>query len=493
MARAPGWPHNVAMTRSTKTHPPRTRRTDPPAKPRPQVIDPSLPASHLRRLGEDQRRAAPRTSLGTLVRGERPALDILQEQNLTRDQSLVPLRWARMLMNPFTFYRGSAAIMAADLAASPSSGIEIISCGDAHLSNFGLFASPSRDIIFDLNDFDEGAVAPWEWDLKRLVTSAVVGGQHAGYDDVVVERIARDTVRRYFSMLRGLLGLDALARLYLRGHPENVLEHLSPELRRATKRAMRSASRRTSDRVFARMTTTAPDGTVRLVENPPILRHMVGISDQQLGEAYQAYASAAAPEIQLVLRNFRYVDSAQRVVGVGSVGTRCFLWVMTGPVGEPLVLQIKQAEVSVLERYGQVAQPADFRTIAERQGQGARVVSAQRMLQAASDPFLGTFQANGRDFYVRQFQDMKGGLDVDGMSERAFSEYVQVCARSLARAHAQSPNAFVIDGYAGSARVLADSITEFALRYAEVVHADYQALRDAADRGEIEVAPDPLR
>lgn len=453
----------------------------------------TLPASRLRALGEEIRSHTPRRKLATLVRGERSALDILSEQNANRLQDLVPLRWARMLLNPFTFYRGSAAVMAADLAASPTSGIELVSCGDAHLSNFGLFAAPNREIIFDLNDFDEAGVAPWEWDVKRLATSAVVGGRHAGYAASVIERIARETTREYFVVLRAILGLDALGRLYLRGHPERAVQRLSPELQRAMKRAMRSAARRTSDRVFSRMTTTTQDGTVRLREDPPLLTHLEGLPDQLLTEAYGSYGRGAAPEIQLALRGFRYVDSARRVVGVGSVGTRCFLWVMTGPVGEPLVLQIKEADVSVLERYGRVRQPVEFEQIVAHQGEGGRVVAGQRILQAASDPFLGTMRADGRHFYVRQFQDMKGSVDVDGMSERAFSEYTRLCARSLARAHAQSQNAFVVDGYAGGARILAESIAEFAHAYADVVQEDYEALRDAAARGAIEVAPDALR
>ncbi|OJX97996.1 uncharacterized protein (DUF2252 family) [Salana multivorans] len=466
------------MTRSTKT----SRRP----------VDPDLPAERLRSIGVETRSTAPRRALGTLVRGPRAALEILAEQNTGRLADLVPLRWARMLQDPFSFYRGSAAVMAADLAASPSSGIEVVSCGDAHLSNFGLFAAPDRQLLFDLNDFDEGAAAPWDWDLKRLVTSAVVGGQHAGYAPDVVERIARDTTRQYLVTLRYVLGMDALQRLYLRGHPERALKQFSPELRAVMERAMRSAQRRTSERVFKRMMTTTDEG-LRLVENPPILTHLSGITSRELGDAYQAYARAVAPEIQLALRSFRYVDSARRVVGVGSVGTRCYLWVMTGPVGEPLVLQIKEATPSVLEQYGEVVQPTAFRRVAQVLGDGGRVVAAQRILQAASDPFLGTFRADGRDYYVRQFQDMKGSVDVEGMGEHAFSEYVQVCARSLARAHAQSRNAFVIDGYAGGGARLVEAVTQFAHAYADVVQEDFRALRAAADRGELDVAPDPLR
>lgn len=443
--------------------------------------------------GRSARSEAPRSALATLTRCRRSAVEIVLEQNEGRARDLVPLRMARMLMDPFAFYRGSAAVMAADLAASPSSGIEVVSCGDAHLANFGLYAAPDRELVFDLNDFDESAAAPWEWDLKRLATSVVIGGRHAGYPAKRVARAARQTVVEYLEALREFLELDALARLYLRGHPERAVETMSDDLAVTMRRAMRSASRRTSDRVFAKLTVRGDDGELRLREDPPLLVHQSGLPWEESNAALQAYLHDAAPEIRLLMRQFVLVDIVRRVVGVGSVGTYCYLAIFTGPAGEPLVLQVKEAGVSVLERYGEVAQPPELAEATTRLGQGSRVVATQRILQAASDPFLGQLRSRGRDFYVRQFQDMKGSVDLDGMSERAFAEYARVCARTLARAHAQSRNAFRIVGYVGGGDAVTEAISAFAHVYADAAGSDFEALRDAAARGEFEVAPDPLR
>lgn len=458
------------------------------------------PSAQLRERGREVRKQSPRRNLGELTRSSRSALDILGEQNATRIPGLVPLRYARMLTDPFAFYRGGAAIMAADLAASASSGIEVAACGDAHISNFGLYASPARDLVFDVNDFDEAAYAPWEWDVKRLVTSAVVGARHAGHHADRVEEIARDGAWAYLRALTSLLESDALARFYRQNHPGDIAHTLRRKDARELEKAIKSASKRTSARVFKKITERGPDGMLRLREDPPILQHLQrdrgGAETEPKGEVedwFHAYLRTTSPAIALLLSQFRLVDGARRVVGVGSVGTTCYLAILLGPSNEPLILQLKQAEPSVLTTYGGLTPPPILRTVVSHRGQGARVVALQRILQATSDPFIGSVQAGGVDLYVRQFQDMKGSLNIRAMGPRTLGRYVQACAAQLARAHAQSPRAFEILGYAGGGGPVVGAITRWSLAYADVTAHDFQEVTAAGNAGAIEVAPDPLR
>lgn len=454
---------------------------------------PAIPAAEMRERGRALRKDAPRRSLGELTRSTRSALEILQAQCSSRIEDLVPLRYARMLTDPFAFYRGSAAVMAADLAASPASGIEGLSCGDAHIGNFGLYASPARDLVFDVNDFDEAGYAPWEWDLKRLVTSAVVGARHAGHSSHRTEEIARDAVWAYLRALTDLLESDALTRFYRQNHPEDIAHTLRAKDARVLEKAIDSATKRTSARVFKKITEKGPDGTLRLREDPPILEHLHDRPKEQAEELVRNYLRTTSPAIALLLSQFRLVDVVRRVVGVGSVGTRCYLAILLGPSNEPLILQLKQAEPSVLVADGGRALPPLLSTVVAERGEGARVVAVQRILQATSDPFLGSMQADGADLYVRQFQDMKGSLDIRSMPPKTLGRYVEACAGQLARAHAQTRRAYEIAGYAGGGGPIVGAITRWALAYADVNAHDFQEVTAAANAGAIEVAPDPLR
>ena len=460
---------------------------------RDRLIELEIPSEDVAR-GRALRKTVPRRALAQLTPSNRSATEILVAQNAGRLSELVPLRFARMLTDPFSFYRGSAAVMAADLGASPSSAIEIMCCGDAHVSNFGMYAAPHRSIVFDLNDFDEAAVAPAEWDVKRLITSAIIGGRHAGYPDKAIRRCVEQALVGYQTSLEAMLEeMDVLERYYLRVEPERytgkVSEGLLSEIQKTTSRART----RTSARVFKQIMEIGPDGTPRLREAPPVLQHVDEETEAPLVESIQEYLAAVPADVALLLSHFRVTDIALRVVGVGSVGTRCYLVILVGPNGTPLILQIKEAGRSVLDEYGGWPQPDTLYAAVEAKGQGARVIDGQQILQAMSDIFLGTTRKDGRDYYVRQFHDMKGTIDTEGMSSSTFGEYVVACAVLLARAHSQSANASILRGYVGTNDTVHQAVAEWSYAYADKSLADFHQLRAAAAAGDIAVADDPAR
>jgi len=460
---------------------------------RDRLIELEVPSEDEAR-GKALRKTAPRRALAQLTPAKRTATEILVAQNAHRLSQLVPLRFARMLADPFSFYRGSAAVMAADLAASPTSGIEIMCCGDAHVSNFGMYAAPHRSIVFDLNDFDEAAVAPAEWDVKRLITSAIVGGRHAGYSAKAIRRCVEEALAGYQSSLQAMLEeMNVLDRYYLRVEPEHYTGKISKGLQAVIQKTTARARTRTSARVFKQITEIGPDGTPRLREAPPVLQHVDEHVEAPLIEAVHEYLAAVPADVALLLSHFRITDVALRVVGVGSVGTRCYLVILVGPNDTPLILQIKEAVRSVLEEYGDYRQPNALAAAVEAKGQGVRVTDGQQILQAMSDVFLGTTRKDGRDYYVRQFHDMKGTVDTEGMSATTFREYVTACAVLLARAHSQSANASILRGYAGTSDALHKAVAEWSYTYADKSLDDFHQLRAAAAAGEIEVADDPAR
>ncbi|MEB4211258.1 DUF2252 domain-containing protein [Mycobacterium sp. 94-17] len=458
---------------------------------RDRLIALEVPSEDVAR-GRALRKTVPRRSLARLSPSARSATEILVAQNADRLGDLVPLRFARMLADPFSFYRGSAAVMAADLAASPTSGIEIMCCGDAHVSNFGLYAAPHRSIVFDLNDFDEAAVAPAEWDVKRLVTSAIIGGRYAGYRAKAIRRCVEQALQGYQRSLEAMLEeMDVLDRYYLRVEPERYTGQVSKGLQAVIQKTISRARTRTSARVFKQITEIGPDGTPRLREAPPILQHVDEEVEAPLLESIEAYLATVPADVALLLSHFRVTDIALRVVGVGSVGTRCYLAILVGPNETPLILQIKEATRSVLEEYGGWPQPNTLTAAVDAKGHGVRVVDGQQILQAMSDVFLGATRKDGRDYYVRQFHDMKGTIDIEGMSAATFTEYVVACAVLLARAHSQSANASILRGYVGTNDSVHDAVAEWSYAYADKSLDDFHQLRAAAAAGDIEVANDP--
>lgn len=460
---------------------------------RERLIDLEVPSEDVAR-GRALRKTVPRRALAQLTPSPRTATEILVAQNASRLTELVPLRFARMLADPFSFYRGSAAVMAADLAASPSSGIEVMCCGDAHVSNFGIYAAPHRSIVFDLNDFDEAAVAPAEWDVKRLVTSAIIASRHAGHPIKAIRRTVEQALVGYQTSLETMLEeMDVLDRYYLRVEPERYTGEVSEDLLGVIQKTTSRARTRTSARVFKQITEIGPDGTPRLRESSPVLQHVDEEVEGPLVESIEEYLAAVPADVALLLSHFRVTDIALRVVGVGSVGTRCYLVILVGPNDTPMIMQIKEATRSVLEEYGGWRQPDALTAVVEAKGHGVRVIDGQRILQAMSDVFLGTTRKDSRDYYVRQFHDMKGTFDTEGMSASTFAEYVTACARLLARAHAQSANASILRGYVGTNHTVHDAVADWSYEYADKSLDDFHQLRAAAAVGDIDVADDPAQ
>ena len=434
-----------------------------------------------RELGKSLRRVVARSELAEQRPAVRDAVAHLREQNETRVPELVPLRMQRMLASPFAFYRGTAGLMALDLGRDPHSRILVASCGDAHISNFGFYASPERKLVFDLNDFDEAAVAPWEWDVKRLLTSVIVGGREAGYDRRDVRRIAYSAFAQYVGILRRLVQLSPSGRYFMHLNVDSARRQLSRDGRQVLDAALAAAERRTAQRAIRRTTERDADGKLHFVENPPTmvrfrLDEAVTAGDVVPAESIHAlfgqYRDTVSIDIDTVLAQYEPTDLARRVVGVGSVGTRCYLQLLQGADEDALLLQVKEAGESVLAQYGRIPQPTRITDGVAAHGGGFRVVGMQRVLQAVSDPFLGHLEANGRAFYGRQFHDMKGAVELEGLPVDAFSDYVLSCAGLLGRAHAQSPTAGQVLGYIGTSDAAADAVVTWSSAYAE------QSLRD---------------
>jgi uncharacterized protein (DUF2252 family) len=354
------------------------------------------------------------------------------------------------------------------------------------VSNFGLFASPERNILFDVNDFDEVAFGPWEWDVKRLVASAVVGARQLGFDAAQVTDSALRAASGYRDALKALFAMTALERFYYRVDTDWLVAQVGADDQQMIRKAIKKARHRTSDRVLANITTTGEQGDPRIVDEAPLIRHSDVTPLDRMTKLYETYRSTVHVDIAILLEQFRVVDSVLRIVGVGSVGTRCSIVLLMGLSHEPLFLQVKEASASVLDTYG------GLRPGAARDGtgdgieqEGWRVVAGQRILQAASDPFLGWVRFNGRDFYCRQFRDMKGSVELEALTATQFAEYARLCGAVLARAHAQSRDAGMVAGYVGTGPRFDEAITEWAQHYADQVERDYEALGRAVRDGRL--------
>lgn len=451
------------------------------------VADPTdwlQPRSERRDDGRSRRDRAPRSSHAEHVaHPDRPdPVELLAAQHATRLPDLVPVRVARMAESPFAFLRGSAVVMAADLARTPTSGLTVQACGDAHLANFGGFASPERREVFDLNDFDETLVGPWEWDVKRLAASAVVTARDLGMGGDLGRAAARSGVQSYRDAMRSAAALPVLDVWYRQVEIErDLIPRLSGRSRRTATQALEKMRRRNSQQVLPRLTELTDAGP-RIVENPPLVTHE-GMSDEETGAAVgfvERYLATLPEERRVLLGRFRLLDVARKVVGVGSVGTRCFVVLLMAPDGEPLFLQIKEAPPSVLEQYCGAFDGSG----------GMRVVIGQREIQTASDVFLGWAELPDHDFYVRQLRDMKVSVDLSRVRPEGLSTYSRICGAVLARAHARTGDPVAIAGYLGSGEVFVDAVTEWAEAYADQTVADHTRLLDAIAAGELPVAAD---
>jgi uncharacterized protein (DUF2252 family) len=424
-----------------------------------------------REFGRSLREQVPVEAHGDCALGDREPLAVLHRQEQLRLPDLMPLRHARMAASPFSFFRGGAAIMATDLARTVSTGVHAQTCGDAHLLNFGLYGSAERRIVFDINDFDETLPGPWEWDLKRLAVSVVLAARSLGGDANSQRKLVEGLVNEYAMCLSELSELSTLDVWYARVDAGDAGRKIKNRaLRRTAVRVVDQARHRTQLQSFDKLTIVR-DGHRMIVDDPPMVEHVPEISMTTVFGFLEGYAESLTDDRRRLLTEFELVDAARKVVGVGSVGTRCFVLVGQGRAGlDPLVLQVKEAEDSVL---------SPFVGASAYHHRGRRVVEGQRLMQATTDPFLGWSSGDGFDFYVRQFHDMKGGVEIEGSTPDEFDHYAKLCAATLARAHARSLDPAVIAGYCGKGRKLGRAIARFADLYADLAEHDHTNFVDS--------------
>ncbi len=421
-------------------------------------------------------------------------ITLLEEQAKARVPELVPVRWGRMMVSPFTYYRGAALPMASDLATTPVSGLTVQACGDAHLSNFGVFGSAERRLVFDVNDFDETLPGPWEWDVKRLAASMEVAARSNGFSGKQRRKIVAATVASYRQAMRNFAGMTHLDVWYAHADIDELRAQFDAQLdarqRKLVAKSAAKARTRDSMQELAKLTTTV-DGQLQIVSDLPLLVPIEElIPDLQRRSALESeiqsimskYRRTLATDRRYLIDQYKFVHLARKVVGVGSVGTRCWIVLMLGrDEADPLFLQVKEAEESVLSRFLGASEFANM---------GERVVAGQRLMQASSDIFLGWQRVTGldgkqRDFYVRQLRDWKFSLDTDAMVPTGMRMYGALCGWTLARAHARSGDRIAIAAYLGGSDVFDQAITEFADAYADQNERDHDAVIEAVKSGRI--------
>jgi len=431
------------------------------------------------RMGKELRRPVPRSSLGdwSAPAGRPDPVQLIIESHQGRLDWLIPVRVGRMAASPYGFLRGAAVVMAADVARLPATGITPVICGDAHLGNFGFYASPERDLVIDLNDFDEAHPGGWEWDLRRLTASIWVAGRQNGAGEPQCEAAVRQCVAGYRDEVRALASTPLLARSYQRLDADHLQRHAAGKsLRAEVKRAAARARRRTSDRALPRFTSER-DGQRRIAEDPPLVTRINYAEADQIARALDVYLGTLAPHWRRALGGYTLIDIAHKVVGVGSVGLRAYVALLVGSSPDDvLFLQLKQARRSVFARYvhGEGAWHAH---------QGQRVVEYQQALQTVSDPLLGWTTVGEQQYYVRQFRNMKGSVALDSIDAAALADYAAITGHLLAKGHARTSGASMIVGYAGASDRLDVAMARFARLYADQTEADHAALVKAADHG----------
>ena len=427
-------------------------------------------------------------------------VSLLEQQAVSRVPELVPVRYGRMLVSPFTFFRGAALPMASDLAKTPASGIMVQACGDAHLSNFGVYASPERRLVFDVNDFDETLPGPWEWDVKRLAASLEVAARGNGFTARQRREIVVACVTRYREAIRRFAGMPNLQVWYAHAELDELRAQFGAMLdrrqRKALDKGMAKAQTRDSLQAFDKMTQVV-DGRPRIAADPPLIVPLADLTPQQtdatgleeqLDPLISRYRRTLETDRRYLLEQFAFADMARKVVGVGSVGTRCWIILMLGrDQTDPLFLQVKEAEPSVLSA---------FAGASEYTNQGQRVVAGQRLMQASSDIFLGWqrtdqgLDGRARDFYVRQLRDGKFSVDIASMVPAGLKLYGELCGWTLARAHGRSGDRIAIASYLGGSDVFDRAIGEFSSAYADQTERDHAALAAAAASGRIKAERD---
>lgn len=454
--------------------------------------------------GSDNKRAAaaralrkkvPRASHGTWEPApDRPdPVALITGQDEGRIQELVPIRHSRMLESSFAFYRGAARIMASDLSTTPVTGYDAQLCGDAHLANFGVYGSPERNLVFDVNDFDETLPGPWEWDLKRLAASFVIAARYNDFDAEDARGAAKAAVEAYRTTMARFAGMPALDVWYSRLTEAEVQdlqqEEISEKEKKRTEKFAKKARKKDSARELKKI-GYQEDGEYRIKSDPPLLvplRDLPQVDDPEhvreiVKRSLAEYQSTISDRMMVLLGRYELVDIAVKVVGVGSVGTRCLIGLFIGKdAGDPLFLQLKEASASVLE---------EFLPKSTYTSHGERVVRGQRLMQSSSDAFLGwTVEASGHHYYWRQLKDMKGSADTEDFGKKRMANYGRTCGWTLARSHARSGDTISMAAYMGSSDTFDGAVADFAVLYADQNEADYAAFKAAADAGKISVQP----
>ncbi|MCW3463432.1 DUF2252 domain-containing protein [Chitinophaga nivalis] len=433
--------------------------------------------------GKKLRDQVPRTSQGLCkLSPKRPsALSIIEAGNIDRVTNLIPIRHGRMSVSPFAFYRGTAAVMAQDLAFLPHTALEVQATGDCHLMNFGGFATPERTLIFDVNDFDETLPAPWEWDIKRLATSFVLAARNNQLKDTDAEDMAVRVAASYRKSLYEFSQLNKLDLWYMKFEMHHLMEQAANDkVKQLLKTAIDKAEKSTQQKIFYK-TTRNESGSFEIADQPPLIYHPLHVAQEKdkIRSFMEQYMRTLQDDRRFLVSQYEVIDVALKVVGVGSVGTRCLIALLMNNKDEPLFLQVKEARKSVLEAFMHPSQYAHC---------GERIVQGQRLVQAASDIFLGWSTGDdNRHYYVRQLRDRKIAPDVESFDKEILGAYADLCGRVLARAHAKTGDAATISNYMGKSEVLEGAIGVFAVAYANQTEKDYQAFKKAIKAGKIPV------
>jgi uncharacterized protein (DUF2252 family) len=451
---------------------------------RSRLLEVDHPWQRRHKIGKTLRERTPRESHadGKPVRNRPDPLDLLAASNVGRQKGLIPLRMGRMAASPFTFLRGAACVMAWDLSKTPSSGIRVIIDGDAHINNFGLYGTPQRDVIFDLNDFDEATIGPWEWDLKRLVASVNVAARENGMNQAERSEAVMRAVEGYRWNLGRMERMGVLDVWYTHAYPDtkNPLLKRDPKAQAVIEKTVAKAKSQTNATLLKKTAERSTGGRWRLREDPPILTRVDDKTREKVIRSLEEYAQGLLPERFFMLNRYHVVDVGHRVVGVGSVGTRAYLALLMGnDDNDPLFLQVKEATAPAHAPYvGSL--PKGF------EHHGKRVVTGQRALQASSDVMLGQTTVDGRPFFVRQMKNMKASIPVEWLTGEAFNFYAQACGALLGRAHARTGDAAAIAGYCGKSPVLGKALAEWAEAYGDQTERDHDRLVQAIKSGKVQ-------
>jgi len=445
-----------------------------------------IPRTERRAQGKALRTKCPRPSQGQWKSRSKShdILKLLEETDADRIPGLIPLKYQRMSISPFTFFRGSAIIQARDLAKAEVTGITVQACGDCHLANFGAFASPERNLVFDINDFDETYPAPWEWDVKRLGASLILAARDRSFSKSNGKEAVHAAARAYRERMAEFAEMKALDTWYAQVTVEEVQEHFRNDLDMSTRlsKKVKKSRSQTSEAVFPKLTALI-DGVQKIKDDPPVLYHLQSFTpdfEKQRQAFVSRYKQTLNGDRRSLYERYHYQDSAVKVVGVGSVGTRCVVSLLLADDDDPLFLQFKEARRSVLET-------PDGKSRYESQGH--RVVEGQRLMQAASDIFLGWGSTGGHDYYVRQFRDMKVSAEIETFKPSTLIAYATMCGWALARAHAKAGGAAEIAGYLGSSQQFDDALEQYSKAYADQVERDFKTFQAAIRSGRLSTEP----